>query len=476
MSRTVLPPAELYDLLRRNSPEFRLLFADRVQKHLSNDGALTTENAQARWMARADEIEKAIIAESARWGDAREGERIRIQTGEPTVTVPTMTVNEWRVERDKVHDIYFAEDHRLLLERLGNIALTGELASPTFDQPSGVVAAGTNVSILAPQDPLLVETVVMPEFSPVTVLVPRDGSLDADDVNTAPEWTLPSFNDGAWLSGVGGVGFDNRDDYVPLMGIDLLADDLPAGQGMDADGDGANDAVTFYARFPIAVDANFDANAFDRMTLKMKYDDGFVAYLNGTLVASQNADELPAWDARATASHEANVGTFEEFDISQHMSLLRPGQPNVLAVHAINRSLSSSDFVISPELALGAFQDVGNAPVYVTTDGSDPRLPGGTLNPDAILVTEPLTMNASAEIRARAKVNDIWSAETSALFVVDNPTLAITEIHYNPADPTLAEIELVPAADSDHFEFLELHNTHPTDSIQFVGAEAVERR
>jgi len=52
----------------RGNPEFRLAFADRVQKHFFNDGALTPAATAARWKRRADEVDLAIIAESARWG------------------------------------------------------------------------------------------------------------------------------------------------------------------------------------------------------------------------------------------------------------------------------------------------------------------------------------------------------------------------------------------------------------------------
>src|SRR5690606_29248977 len=82
-------PAELFEELR-NSSEFRLRFADRVQKHMFNDGALTVENNIERWMARADQIEAAIIGESARWGDAREGESVNVP---PQTIVPLMTVD-----------------------------------------------------------------------------------------------------------------------------------------------------------------------------------------------------------------------------------------------------------------------------------------------------------------------------------------------------------------------------------------------
>ncbi len=48
-------------------PEYRMRIADRVQKHVFGDGALTPENAQARVESRMAEIDYPIIAESARW-------------------------------------------------------------------------------------------------------------------------------------------------------------------------------------------------------------------------------------------------------------------------------------------------------------------------------------------------------------------------------------------------------------------------
>ena len=56
----------------RKSPEFMTLFADRVFEHCFLEGALSDESSIARWRALTDFIENAVIAESARWGDARE--------------------------------------------------------------------------------------------------------------------------------------------------------------------------------------------------------------------------------------------------------------------------------------------------------------------------------------------------------------------------------------------------------------------
>ena len=57
----------LHERLMANS-EYRMRFADRFYKHCFNDGVLTVENALARLDFRAQQIDKAIIAESARWG------------------------------------------------------------------------------------------------------------------------------------------------------------------------------------------------------------------------------------------------------------------------------------------------------------------------------------------------------------------------------------------------------------------------
>ena len=105
----------MYDHLRKESPEFRLRFADRVQKHMFNGGALTVAATQDRWKARADQIEAAIIGESARWGDAREGEVVNVP---PVTTIPVMTVNHWRDSIADVHDQYIPQSHPLTITRL----------------------------------------------------------------------------------------------------------------------------------------------------------------------------------------------------------------------------------------------------------------------------------------------------------------------------------------------------------------------
>ena len=60
------------------------IFADRVFKHCFHGGALTDQESIARWRALNDFIVDAVVAESARWGDARKALGATTRTRENT--------------------------------------------------------------------------------------------------------------------------------------------------------------------------------------------------------------------------------------------------------------------------------------------------------------------------------------------------------------------------------------------------------
>lgn len=55
----------------RPNTEYRMRWADRVQKHLFNGGQLSAAKWTARFNSLASIVDSAIVAESARWGDAK---------------------------------------------------------------------------------------------------------------------------------------------------------------------------------------------------------------------------------------------------------------------------------------------------------------------------------------------------------------------------------------------------------------------
>jgi hypothetical protein len=107
------------------------------------------------------------------------------------------------------------------------------------------------------------------------------------------------------------------------------------------------------------------------------------------------------------------------------------------------------------------------AAIHYTLDGSDPRLPGGSLNPAAQLYAAPLALTALCTVKARARNNftSEWSPLTEATFApaavpASATNLVIAEIMYHPPDATAAE-EAADFDDADDFEFVRLLNIAP---------------
>lgn len=129
-------PSGIFQKLRLN-PEFRLAFADRVHKHFFNDGALTPQAAAARFQALADQVDLAVIAESARWGDYRRDVHVR----NPPVDLYTRDVY-WVAERNRLLNSYFPARTSVVLSQFRN---TGSLPQlyPSFDAPEFNQHGGT---------------------------------------------------------------------------------------------------------------------------------------------------------------------------------------------------------------------------------------------------------------------------------------------------------------------------------------------
>ncbi|HXJ71717.1 MAG TPA: hypothetical protein VNM37_02650, partial [Candidatus Dormibacteraeota bacterium] len=84
----------------------------------------------------------------------------------------------------------------------------------------------------------------------------------------------------------------------------------------------------------------------DQLTLRVRYDDGFVAWINGVEVGRANAPPDPLfYNARATAAHYASSA--QEFDVP--ISLLHEGT-NLLACRGLNLDAGDRDFLLFPEL------------------------------------------------------------------------------------------------------------------------------
>jgi len=141
-------------------------------------------------------------------------------------------------------------------------------------------------------------------------------------------WQQLEYNTANWPAGPTPIGYGDNDDAT-------LLDDM------------YDNYTSLFLRRSFEIP---EATRAEVLILEIDYDDGFVAYLNGTEIVRRNLDRSATafeYNAQALTSREA--GNPETIDITAFANLLRPGK-NVLAIQGYNHSPASSDFTIAPAL------------------------------------------------------------------------------------------------------------------------------
>ena len=146
----------------------------------------------------------------------------------------------------------------------------------------------------------------------------------ARDLGTA--WRGSAYADSAWQSGRAGIGFGTT-----------VATTLPYTTNPKP--------LTTWLRKDFAI-ADAPA-AIASLTASVNYNDGFIAYLNGTEVARRS---LPASVTASTPATPHAHGTFETLDLTAFKNLLARGR-NVLAIEPHLASTSDTDAYFDADLA-----------------------------------------------------------------------------------------------------------------------------
>lgn len=167
---------------------------------------------------------------------------------------------------------------------------------------------------------------LLPEGGNARFLVPVDNSLQSD-------WFAPDFDDSSWSIGMAGFGYENNPgDYLGFIDTRVKPTETLPG------------ATSVYQRYQFDVS---NADRFQNLILQIRYDDGFVAYLNGAEVARANITGPVSFNSTATSHSDDDAILFENFPISSN-SLI--DGTNVLSIQIINQSPGSSDLLCEPRL------------------------------------------------------------------------------------------------------------------------------
>lgn len=442
-------PTEIHQLLKSNS-EYWIRFADRAHKLMHNGGLLTEIPASALYDVRVNEIYDAVIMESARWGD-------RVQDFRDA-SAPLYTRDDyWIPELDRLRNYYFPDRADTVISQL-----IGNSAYPTVEAPSyninaayqhgGTISSGDLLTIDNPHgagtvyytldgsDP---RQPIGASGTPTTLIAAGASKrilVPTSDIG-ANWYTQIGYDDSAWTLGTGGIGYDDNPDYLPFIDVDVRSEMY-----------GNN--TTCYLRIPFTVDAG-DLASFASLTLRMMYDDGFIVYLNGNPTPIYQVlppPGAPTWNSASGGGHEA--AGFESFDVTPFLGSLQAGN-NFLAVHALNQSLTSSDFLCLVELEAST----GGA-------GGGPSATALTYTPG-----QQIPLTDTTQVRARVLDGANWSAMNDAVYRIDTSdlrALRITEVMFNPAPGPPASYW-----DASAYEFVEIKNTGPV-TLDLTGVQLTD--
>ena len=417
--------------------EYKMRWADRVYKHMFNDGALTTAANLARVNAMAATVSSAIIGESARWGDAK--------------IEPPRDKTHWEGARNTFLN-FIPSRNATVISQLQADGLYPTLAAPGLSQWGGYLASTQQLYLNAPTgtiyytvngaDPRIIGGAVHGSAQTFTSATTTDtfiamGTAAAlvpwkylvTNVDQGAPWRAPGFNDTAWSTGNSELGYNDGDE------VTIIEDNFTPGVPASA----TDRFITTYFRKTFTVTNPAQYSGF---TINLKRDDGAVVFLNGEEIARPNMPALPAVIGWGTVALASNENTFDTIPVPVAKFI---NGPNVIAVEIHQNGAGSSD--VSFNCSVSATRTNATTPLY---------LPPG-----------------AATMRARTFDGTTWSALAETTFYVDTlaaaaGNLVISEIMYHAADPTAGEIA-AGFSDSGDFEYIELTNPSSTHSVDLAN-------
>ncbi len=162
------------------------------------------------------------------------------------------------------------------------------------------------------------------------------GSFNLDD-----DWNSLNYDDQSWSTGQGGIGYGDNDDNTII----------------------SSNTLSLYMRKNFVI---HDLTDLSHLILHADYDDGFIAYLNGTeIMRSNNFNTFfPTFNTTTNNNHEAvlysgGVPESKLFSFEDFSDILIQGN-NVLAIQVHNSSNTSSDLSSNFFLSAGIISTQNN--------------------------------------------------------------------------------------------------------------------
>ena len=349
------------------SKEYQLKFADRVYKHLVDpNGVLSVAANQARINQLAATLEPAMIAESARWGDAKGTVR---------------TADDWRGAKTVLLNYFASRNDAVIAQlRADSLYTPATLNPPVLNPLSGPLPENTPVAMSNPGvsaiwftvdggDPRDPGTVAFPLGSVSsgatarTIIAnsinPGTGGtvwkfLD-NGTNQGTAWKETAFDDSVWTkSGVTPIGHGNG---MPSGFYKTTSSNTDVDPGTA----GIQKPITTYFRTKVNIP---NPSQVFGVSLEVMREDGCVVYLNGTEIGRLN---MPAGAIGHTTVASSDISLATDVQTWQTVPIT-PGDlvtgDNVFAVETHLRANNSARLTFNARLRIQ--QPSANVPAGFT--------------------------------------------------------------------------------------------------------------
>ena len=150
--------------------------------------------------------------------------------------------------------------------------------------------------------------------------------LAGSNLHAAKGWNDLGFDTSNWKRGKAGFGYGDKDDHTVL--------------------DMRDKYTVVYTRKEFEMG---DLSKLKGVGLAAKYDDGFIAYVNGVQVVRSLVDYGEGASAKGFHKHEAKE--YEFFPLDRYRKHFKKGK-NVIAVEGHNADMGSSDFTLDAFLTI----------------------------------------------------------------------------------------------------------------------------
>ncbi len=265
-------------------------------------------------------------------------------------------------------------------------------------------------------------------------------------------WMHQSFDDSGWTKAEGGIGFDGNSSRIltPYIHTDVASEMRTS-----------NSSIYLRHQFQLT---SSDA----LMQLQVRFDDGFVLYLNGMPKIRRNAPNRVQWNSRSLGSRVSGEELIPEQIILTANDGLVPGQ-NTLAIQGLNTRSTDRDFLFQMEVQIwNGLDGVLGEPGY--TSRPSPGAPNSEVFSEALdkpiiratstVSDKPIVVtldHATPGVELRYTLDGSIPTDRSPLyeasFTVDDSAQVNVRAFHPEMAPSPVETEILLRTDSELLDF-----------------------